>query len=428
MSRISHVSGNGRNDLPFIQLNLELREPLLVTYFEPFAEPERSARAQQALKVGVIALQTACLTLDTQIVKDQFAEMQQDFGEALNRYFAEKGGIVPKSLNDAFGEKGALSQFFLRYFDPETGRLVRLLDGKVGPSSSFGRLFDPKNKESVFAIIEEKVKQLIEAKLNEVLTEFSFDDEESAISRLRTMIETRFNGVCEALNIKAARAEEAERGHIKGIEFEVDLYDPVAQMGRQFGDETELVRGSPGSIKNCKTGDHLIVLGETTGAPGLRIVVEAKDQDYKAKDAMAELQKAKKNREAVAGIFVFAKGCEPPEFGNFRRVDNDFYCTADKSALAEGGPLPFLWAAYELARVQAVAAVRKEAGGKLDLERIQQHIDGIAVWVPRLGEILTKATTVQNSGKFIENTAKDIKDDIEKRAAEVLALLRLDAE
>ena len=209
------------------------------------------------------------------------------------------------------------------------------------------------------------------------------------------------------------------------MSFEEDLYDVVAEMGRQFGDETELVRGTPGSIKNCKTGDHLIVLGETTGAPGLRIVAEAKDQAYKAKEAMAELQKAKKNREAVGGIFVFAKGCEPPEFGNFKRIDSDLYCTADKSALAEGGPVPFVWAAYELSRVLAVAAVRKEAGGKLDLERIEQHIEGIAAWVPRLGEIVTKA---QNSLKFIETTAKDIKEDIARRVAEVLALLRRDAE
>jgi hypothetical protein len=125
---------------------------------------------------------------------------------------------------------------------------------------------------------------------------------------------------------------------------------------------------------------------------------------------------------------VFAQGCEPAEFGNFRRIDNDFYCTADKASLAEGGPLPFLWAAYELARVQAVAAARKEVGGRLDLERIQQHIDGIAAWVPRLAEIITKATTVQNSGKFIETTAKDMMDDIKKRVAEVLALFRLEAE
>src|SRR5439155_23627718 len=130
---------------------------------------------------------------------------------------------------------------------------------------------------------------------------------------------------------------------------------------------TELVRATPG-IHKCKTGDHLITLGEATGAPGLRIVVEVKDQDYKAKKAIAELQEAKKNREAVSGIFVFAKGCEPVEFGNFKRIDNDYYCSVEKSVLAEGGSLPFLWAAYELTRVQVVTAVRKEACGKLDME------------------------------------------------------------
>jgi len=427
MAHIPSVSGNGRIDCTVIPLNLEVREPLLVGYFEPYAEPERSAKALEALKVGVIAMQTACPTLDTQIVKDQFAEMQEDFGQALARYFADKDGIVPKSLNDAFGEKGALSQFFLRYFDPESGRLVRLMDGKIGPSSSFVQLFNPKNKDGVIAIIEDKVKQLVEAKLNEVLTEFSLDDEDSAMSRLKTMIQSAFIGMREALNIKAARAEEAERGHVKGFCFEEDLYGVVAEMGRQFGDETDLMRGTPG-ITKCKTGDCVIRLGEATGAPGLRIVVEVKDQVYKAKKAIAELQEAKNNREAVSGIFVFAKGREPVEFGNFKRIDNDFYCSVDKETLAENGPLPFLWAAYELARVQAVAAVRKEAAGKLDLERIQQHIDGIASWVPRLAEIITKANTVQKSGTAIESTAKEIKEDIERRVSEVLALLRLDAE
>src|SRR5207249_565668 len=69
----------------------------------------------------------------------------------------------------------------------------------------------------------------------------------------------------------------------------------------------------------------------------------------------------------------------------------------DKAALTNGDAPLYLWAAYELARVQAVAAPRKEWCGKLDLERIQQHIDGTAAWVPRLGEIATKASTIQKS-------------------------------
>jgi hypothetical protein len=426
MPQISRVSRNGRIGCSVIPLNLEVREPLLVAYFESSAEPERTAKALEALKVGVIALQTACPTLDTQIVKDQFAEMQEELGQALARYFADKDGIVPKSLNDAFGDKGVLPQFFQRYFDPETGKLVRLIDSQVGPSSRFGQLFDAKNKDGVIAVIEEKVKNLVEAKLNEVLKQFSLDEDGSALCKLKTIMDAAFSTFREALGIKAARAEEAERGHVKGFCFEEDLYGVVAEMGRELGDATELVRGMPG-IHKCKTGDHLITLGETTGAPGLRIVVEVKDQAYKAKKAIAELQEAKKNREAVSGIFVFAKGCEPVEFGNFKRIDNDYYCTVDKSILADGGPLLFLWGAYELARAQAVKIVRQEAGGKLNLEMVQRHIDAIAALVPRLGEIITKASTVQKSGEFIEDTARAIKNDIQERAADVLRLLQVDA-
>src|SRR5262249_6118676 len=103
-----------------------------------------------------------------------------------------------------------------------------------------------------------------------------------------------------ALNVKAASAEEAQRGHVKGIDFEEDLYEFVAEIGRQFGDQTECVRGSPG-IDRCKKGDHVITLGDATGAPGFRIVVEAKDQALTEKKARTELQEAKKNREAGSG-------------------------------------------------------------------------------------------------------------------------------
>jgi hypothetical protein len=147
MNRIATVAGNNRNGASVVQLALELHDPALIAYFEPFVEPERSARATDALKIGVIALQTVCPMLDTQIVKDQFGEMQQEFAEILARFFAGKDGVVPKSLSEAFGEKGALSQFFHRYFDPENGRLVKLIDGQIGPSSRFSKLFDPAARE-----------------------------------------------------------------------------------------------------------------------------------------------------------------------------------------------------------------------------------------------------------------------------------------
>lgn len=436
MSRISDlvVSSNDGNDGRLLHLEVQIRDPIVLTYLRAFDDPERPGKAVAAMKVGVIAIQSATPSLDTQVVREGFVEMegrfkerveefQEDIGETLGKYFKERDGVVPKSLDGLFGKDGTLTQTFNRYFDPQDGRLARLMENQIGPGSKFGRALDPKNKDGIIALIETKVADLVQEKLNEVLKEFSLDEDGSAMGRLAKMVADGVAGIGKAVGIKAAQAEEAEKGHVKGLDFEADLYESIAEWGRQLGDQTELVRGINGVLKQ-KWGDHLITLGETTGAPGLKIAIEAKDQGYKLKDAVSELQKAKKNREASSGIFVFAKGCEPAEVGNFRRIGDDFYCTADKAALAEGGPLPFLWAAYEIARVQAVAAVRKDADGQLNLDCIRQHIDALCAWVPRLGEIIAKVCTNQKNDGAIERIASEMKEDMERRTREILTMLR----
>lgn len=422
MNRISKSAAVSNGQARVVTLHLELRDQRLVDFFEPLEEPERSSKAMEALRFGVMMLQAAPPALDAAIVKGELAEIENRFSEHSEAFQKEIGVTLQKYFN---GDNGALVQFLQRYFDPKDGRIARLMQDQIGPASRFGKLFDPDNKMSILALIEEKVRQLVEEKLNTVLGEFSLDQDDSAMSRLKGMIEERFTGLSQALGIKAARATEAERGHVKGFDFETCVYEVLAGLASQLGDEPTNVRGTPG-LQKRKTGDHVVTLGEITGAPGLKIVFEMKDQQMKAKDAIAELQEAKKNRGAVNGIFVFSKGCEPVEFGNFKRIENDFFCTVDKEALAANGPLPFFWGAYEIARAQAVAAARKDANGKLDLERIQKNIDGLVVWVPRLADIMTKANTVQNNGKAIESTARDIKDDLEKRTKDIFEVLRLD--
>ncbi len=419
----SEVHGDGRS---VMQLVLQIDDPVVVGYLQVLEEPDRSAKALEALKVGVIAIQSASPTLDTQVVQAKFKEVEASLKEQVNEfkteiakkleeYFREGNGQVPKSV---------LGRTFSSYFDPEAGKLARVIQSHVGPTSTFGRAVDPKNKEGLLSLIEKTVRELVEGKLSEVLAEFSLDDKDSAMSQLKAMLEGCLGEFKKALGHAEGKAEEAQRGHNKGFDFEADVYERIAQWGRQMDDETEMVRGVP-SPSGKKVGDYLIKLGEATGAPGRKIVVETKDQRYTLKKAMAELQEAKKNREATCGIFVFAKGCEPPEVGDFHRIGDDFFCTVDKEALAAGQALPFLWAAYAISRVMAVAAVRKEAGGQLDLERIHGHVDALLEWVPQLGDIMSKANTIQRSGDAIETTAKKIKEDMEKRLNEILELLRL---
>lgn len=227
----------------------------------------------------------------------------------------------------------------------------------------------------------------------------------------------------QSLAIKTATAAEAERGHVKGTEFEKDLYPVFAALGRALGDETECVRGIK-SADGKKKGDYVATLGDDTGAPGLRIVVEAKNSRYSLKEAIAELHQVKQNRQAARGIFVFAKGCEPVEVGDLRMAGEDVFCTVDWDRVQRGEPLTYLDAAYKIARTLAVATVRKDAAGEFDLQFLQEQVDGVVVLTGRIGEIMTKAKTVRSSGEQIEKPADEMKQGMDSRLAAIVAMLR----
>ena len=418
-----------------LDLHLVINDRNVLGYLAQFVGEEiQCEKALEALNVGVIAIQSASPTLDTRVVQAKFAEVESRMKEQMDefqrkaadelvRYFAERDGIVPRSIDEAFGERGSLARTFESFFDPNEGRLSRLMQVQLGPQSDFGKALDPQNKQGVISLIEARVQELVEAKLDEVLNQFSLDEDGSAMCRMKMMLSEFFGQLNQSLGIKAGAAVEAERGHVKGIDFEQDLYREFARLGNQLGDHTEFVRGTFGA-HGRKKGDFLATLGDMCGSPGVKIVVEAKNQAMRFKEAIDELQQAKENREAACGIFVFARGTEPAEVGDFRRIGEDFYCTVDKADLCAAKPLLCFESAYKVARALAIAAVKRDAAGELDVATIAQHIDALLTWTERVTDMATKATTIQRSGKMIADTAVDLNRDLDTRLSEVLRLLR----
>ena len=55
-------------DFDRVQLDLVITDPTVVKYLSQFDEPDRTEHALEALKVGVIAIQSASPTLDARVV------------------------------------------------------------------------------------------------------------------------------------------------------------------------------------------------------------------------------------------------------------------------------------------------------------------------------------------------------------------------
>jgi len=417
-------------------LVLHVTDPNVLRFLSEFDDDDaRNERALEALKVGVIAIMSASPTLDTEVVEAKFADIEDrlmeqvtrfetEVCENLEQYFKEKDGIVPRSLDGFLGEGGIMSRSIKSYFDPTEGQVCRLMQTQIGPTSTFGKALDPANKDGILSRIECRVQELIDTKLDELLKEFSLDEDGSAMCRLHSLVNDNFRRLSGSLAGKAAAEAEAQRGHIKGISFEDDLYEVFASIGKQLGDQTELVRGKPGKLGRSKKGDFLATLGEDSGAPLLRIAVELKDSAKCLKDAIDELAEARANREAACGIFVFTKGTEPPEIGDFRKIGEDFFCTVDKEALKEGRPLIFFDSAVRIARAMAIATAKKEKSGEADLQSIHDHVTALLGWVDRIGDMVTKSSTVQKSGKAIEESALMLKKELDERLKAVLQLLQ----
>jgi hypothetical protein len=299
-----------------------------------------------------------------------------------------------------------------------------LIDKQIGPSSEFAKALDPKNQDGVIALIESRVRKLVDNKLGELRGEFSLDNEESALSRLKQMLGSGLGDIKQALGVEQGRQEEASRGHVKGFSFQEDLYEHVAELGHQLGDETEFVANT--AVRNGRAGDHLITLGECSGAPGLKMVLEAKDRELSMRKATEELACAKENRGAAIGIFVWSKGCEPPEIGDFRMIDEDFYCTADKEELQSGGRLLFLEAAYKIARMMAVLKTRKETAGNFDAAQVTAHVTAILKEIDGLTKLAKKAGSMKKNSEEIEEALQEMYDGLGTRLNQILALLSLD--
>lgn len=418
-------------------LSLEIADPLIADFLLQFPEEAREQKALEALKVGVIAIQSASPSLDTRVVEEKFREVEgqirenvdsfkDDLKNNLEQYFKAEGGTVPAFIERHFGENGQISRILDAYFSAEKGRLVNIMDGQVGPNSFIGRQMDPNNREGLISQVEKAVEEIIKGSSSQILSSFSLDDETSSLSRLKRSVREEieklqkitvehYSEIKGLLEKEKGKAEEAVKGTSKGREFEDSLYEYLAALAGSMEDISENCSGAKGLVAYEKVGDYTVTLGETSRAPGKKIVFEAKKAaNYNMKKTLDELDRAKRNRGAEIGIFLFCKGCEPVEVGDFYRRGNDFIVTVDEEKLESNEALLFLDAAYKVARTLIVTKTREEEEEAIDPEYIRSEMENISLAMKNASDIYTKANTIRNSADSIEKTLNKVMDKIEE--------------
>ena len=372
----------------------------------------------QGIKAQVAETLTEALAEQRQHVLREFSLDSKE--SALSRLVQEMQAIQGQLKSDFSGQtENIRSEFSLDKPDSALSRLVAKVEAA---QEAITNQFSSDNEQSVM----NRFSKLLENTSATIDKNLTLDDEQSALSRLKRELQGAINGlveknsnfhteVKETLARLESRRKEAERSTRHGAAFEDQLADLLVSESQRLGDVCQATGNSTGAIEKRKVGDCVIALGPDSSAPGVRIAWEAKEQKgYDLKKALAELDMARKNRQAQIGVFVFSQKIAPEGMSAFGRYGNDIVIVWDADDTASD---VFVKAAYSVGRAlatreKALAVKTGEAVEQIDLavRAVEKHIK-------QLDEIETWAGTAKSAGEKILERVKKMRNDLADEVA-----------
>ena len=287
---------------------LSLSDPALAAFLGERQAADRGPLAERALRIGLLALQDAGVTVNVDAVRTEFERMMRQaeqvneraaaaLEQTLRANFADGDGRLPRTLEKFLGDRGALRSMVDELFDEKKrdsaiGRIGTMLERYFdGDASKLAHLLDP-------------------TRLNSPMHQF------------RQEIAAGFKGIEERLvaieAAAAARGAERARSAAKGADFE-DLIDAMlGDIARGSGDLLDRTTLEAGTVMRSKKGDFVLTVDPTVARGcDLRVVIEAKDRPMSTRAMRDELREARENRGAAVAVVVFTPAHAPTGIAPF---------------------------------------------------------------------------------------------------------------
>jgi hypothetical protein len=389
---------------------LIVRDGALAAFVNQRAEVDRRELVERALRIGLLAVQDANVSLDVDLVRREFEQMisraqtvneraTEALDAVLRANFADGDGRLPRTLERFLGDRGQLRQFVDELFDEgrrdsAIGRLHELLGRYFdGDASRLALLLDPTRMGSPLHQFRAEVAEGF-GRLNERLA------------------------AIEAAG--AARASERSRSSAKGTDFEALLEDMLASLLRGRGDALERTSEASGDVIRSRKGDFIVTVDpELCRGAELRLVIEAKDRSISARQLREELTDAKRNRGAAVALAVLTPAHAPAGVAPFDIRQGDVYCVIDPAT----PDASVLDAALRLARLLAIASLRDERAGidgsavAAALARVRSELDAVR-------GLKMQLTSIGRAAGEVGQGLDRLRDHVLARLAEAEAELR----
>ena len=372
-------------------------------------EAERPAVVERALRIGLLALQDAATSMDTDVVRREFEKLvaqttaaneqaARAVEDVLRSNFADGDGRLPRTLERFLGDRGRTPEVRHRAVRRDEaglrhrahprppGHLLRRRRLATGGAPGPTRLGSP-------------------------------------LHQFRQEINEGFKGVHERLTaIEAAsraRADERSRSAAKGGDFEDLLEGMLGELARGAGDLLDRTGTESGALVGSKKGDFVLTLDpRLTRGADVRIVIEAKDRVMSPRAMREELREARENRGASVAVAAWSAKHAPAGVAPFTVSGEDVHVVVDPDA-----PDPaYLEAAVRLARLLALVKLG-ERDVEVDAPAIARALTGVKEQLEAIRALKTQLTSVANVTKSVADGLDAMRAGILARVAEAEAEL-----
>src|SRR4051795_10994922 len=229
---------------------LTLHDPSLAAFMAERPEADRPDLVARGLRIGLLALQDAGVTLNVDVVRGEFEKLvrqaesvnekaAQALEQTLRTNFADGDGRLPRTLEKFLGDRGALRGMVEELFDESKrdsaiGRIGRMLEKYFdGDASKLAVLLDP-------------------TRIGSPMHQFRLE-----IAAGFKSVEERLVAIEAAA---AARATERAKSAAKGADFEDLLESLLADLARGAGDMLDRTADEAGSTMRSKKGDFVLTV------------------------------------------------------------------------------------------------------------------------------------------------------------------------
>ncbi len=389
---------------------LSLSDPTLAAYLRERPAGDRGPLVERALRIGLIALQDAGVTVNVDAVRSEFERMMRTaelvneraaaaLEQTLRANFADVDGRLPRTLEKFLGDRGALRSMVDELFDEKKrdsaiGRIGSMLERYFdGDASKLAHLLDP-------------------TRLNSPMHQFRQE-----IAAGFKSLEERLVAIEAAA---AARGAERARSAAKGADFEELLAVMLGAIARGSGDLLDQTGLDAGTVMKSKKGDFVLTV-DARAARGhdLKVVIEAKDRPMSMRAMREELREARENRGAAVAVAVFTSAHAPTGVAPFTMVGDDVYCVIDPDA-PESATLE---AAVRLARLLALASLA-EREVTVDAAAIATALTAIREQLEVVRQLKSQLTSISNATKAVWSGLDTMRSNILARVTEAESEIR----